>query len=108
MKRGATSLSVRVGMASRARRFRSGLRKKAGGVVAGCAPQKKAGALEAEAGCRAQVVNRHRDERDAHKQHVERALTDADFDAAKLAKITAETLKIRQEAERRAWGLDPS
>ncbi|CCD28679.1 conserved hypothetical protein [Candidatus Glomeribacter gigasporarum BEG34] len=82
--------------------------EKVAGVVAGCTPQKKAEALDAEAGCRAQVVNRHRDEWDAHKQHVERALTDADFDAAKLAKITAETLKIRQEAERRAWGLDPS
>ena len=26
-------------------------------------------------------------------------------DKAKLAKITAETLKIRQEAERKAWGI---
>jgi hypothetical protein len=28
-----------------------------------------------------------------------------DFDAAKLAKITAETIKIRQEGERKAWGI---
>ena len=33
------------------------------------------------------------------------AIEKNDFDKAKLAKITAETLKIRQEAERKAWGI---
>ena len=33
------------------------------------------------------------------------ALANKDFNAAKLAKITAETIKIRQEGERRAWGI---
>ena len=36
---------------------------------------------------------------------VDRAIEKNDFDKAKLAKITAETLKIRQEAERKAWGI---
>ena len=33
------------------------------------------------------------------------AIEKNEFDKAKLAKITAETLKIRQEAERKAWGI---
>ncbi len=32
-------------------------------------------------------------------------MTEQDADAVKLAKITAETLKIRQEGERKAWGI---
>ena len=80
--------------------------EKVAGVVAGCDPKKKAEAIDAEAARRAAVVQRHRDEWDGHKEIVDTALGTRDFDSAKLAKITAETLKIRQEAERKAWGID--
>ena len=80
--------------------------EKVAGVVAGCDPKKKAEALDAEASRRADVVQRHRDEWEEHKQIVDTAVGTRDFDAAKLAKITAETLKIRQEAERKAWSID--
>lgn len=80
--------------------------EKVAGVVAGCNPQKKAEALDAEASRRADVVQRHRDEWEEHKQIVDKAVGARDFEAAKLAKITAETLKIRQEAERKAWSID--
>lgn len=35
----------------------------------------------------------------------ERGERQGSFDKAKLAKITAETIKIRQEGERKAWGI---
>lgn len=80
--------------------------EKVAGVVAGCNPKKKAEALDAEAARRADVVQRHRDEWEEHKQLVDTAVGKRDFESAKLAKITAETLKIRQEAERKAWSID--
>ena len=80
--------------------------EKVAGVVAGCDPKKKAEAIDVEAAKRADVVQRHRDEWEEHKQIVDKAVGARDFDAAKLAKITAETLKIRQEAERKAWSID--
>ena len=80
--------------------------EKVAGVVAGCDPKKKAIAIDAEASRRADVTNRHRDEWDEHKSLVDEAIGLKDFEIAKLAKITAETLKIRQEGERKAWGLD--
>lgn len=80
--------------------------EKVAGVVAGCNPQKKAEALDVEASRRADVIQRHRDEWEEHKGLVDSAIGAQDFDAAKLAKITAETLKIRQEAERKAWNID--
>lgn len=80
--------------------------EKVAGVVAACDPKKKADAIDAEASRRADVVGRHRDEWDEHKSLVDTAIGTKDFETAKLAKITAETLKIRQEGERKAWGLD--
>ena len=80
--------------------------EKVAGVVAGCNPKKKAEALDAEASRKADVVQRHRDEWEEHKQIVDKAVWARDFETAKLAKITAETLKIRQEAERKAWNID--
>jgi hypothetical protein len=80
--------------------------EKVAGVVAGSSPQKKAEAIDAEAMRRADVNNRHRDEWDEHKTLMDTAIGTKDFESAKLAKITAETLKIRQEGERKAWGLD--
>lgn len=49
---------------------------------------------------------RHRQEwLDIH-DILQEAIAQADVDKAKLAKLLAETLKIRQEGERRAWGID--
>ena len=82
--------------------------EKVAGVVAGCTPKKKAEAIDAEAARRADVIQRHRDEWEEHKGIVDKAVGALDFESAKLAKITAETLKIRQEAERKAWNIDIS
>ncbi len=79
---------------------------KIAGVVAGCDPQKKALALEKAASAKADVIQRHKAEWDRHQKIIDEAVENNDFEQAKLAKITAETIKIRQEAERRAWGID--
>lgn len=78
---------------------------KVAGVVAGCNPQKKAEALDRAADAKAAVMRRHKEEWKRHQALIDEALGAGDFDKAKLAKITAETLKIRQEGERRAWGI---
>lgn len=78
---------------------------KVAGIVAGCDSKKKAEALDRAADAKAAVIRRHQSEWDEHMRLMREALETKDFDVAKLAKITAETLKIRQEAERRAWGI---
>lgn len=78
---------------------------KVAGVVAGCDPKKKAAALDRAADARAAVIMRHKEEWEQHQQLIRKAVENSDFDTAKLAKITAETIKIRQEGERRAWGI---
>lgn len=78
---------------------------KVAGVVAGCDPKKKAQALDAAADRKAAVIARHKQEWEDHARWVQQALDAGDFEAAKLAKITAETIKIRQEGERKAWGI---
>lgn len=80
--------------------------EKVAGVVAGCNPKKKAQALAQEADRRRAVVARHKEEWDRHQSLIDEAVTKGDFEKAKLAKITAETIKIRQEGERKAWGLE--
>jgi len=80
--------------------------EKVTGIVTACDPKKKAEALDAAASRRADVEIRHQIEWEEHKSLVDQAIAAQDFDAAKLAKITAETLKIRQEGERKAWRLD--
>ena len=78
---------------------------KVAGIVAGCDPKKKAEALNRAADAVAAVMIRHKAEWERHQSLIDEALEAGDFDKAKLAKITAETLKIRQEGERRAWGI---
>ena len=78
---------------------------KVAGVVAGCNPQKKAEAIDRAAEQKAAVIRRHKEEWDRHKAIMDAALADGDFDRAKLAKITAETINIRQAGERKAWGI---
>ncbi len=55
---------------------------------------------------RAAVLERHRVETNAPRQMVYSALKANDTERGKLAKIAAETLKILQECERKAWGFD--
>lgn len=55
---------------------------------------------------RAQVLERHRKEWSISRVLVSEAVKARSFDKAKLAKITSETLKIVQDAERKAWGID--
>ena len=78
---------------------------KVAGVVAGCNPQKKAAALARAAEAKAAVITRPLREWDRHQALIDEALSEGSFDTAKLAKITAETIKIRQEGERKAWGI---
>lgn len=82
--------------------------EKVAGVVAGATSEKKAEAMAAEAERRMAVVDRHRREWDEHQQLIQDAIANGDFEAAKLAKITAETVRIRQDGERKAWSLDDS
>lgn len=55
---------------------------------------------------RAQVLERHRKEWNVPRALVNEAVKARSFDKAKLAKITSETLKIVQDGERKAWGID--
>ncbi len=81
--------------------------EKVAGIVAGSDPQKKAEAIDAEAERRAAKVHQHQEEWEANKAVSDEAILKRDFELAKLAKITAETIKIRQDGERKAFGLDP-
>jgi hypothetical protein len=77
-----------------------------------CDPQKKAAAIDAAASKVAGVVERHQREWDRIGQLQDEALADrhedpeGSFVKAKLAKISAETLAIKQTGERKAHGLD--
>lgn len=79
---------------------------KVAGVVAGCNLEKKAEALAVAAEAKAAIMQKQRQQWIDHQKIVDAALAECDFEQAKLAKITAETLAIRQKAERAAWGLD--
>jgi hypothetical protein len=78
---------------------------KVNGLVNTVDPKKKAEALSRAAEAKAAVILRHQEEWTKHQQLISSAIEAGDFDAAKLAKITAETIKIRQEGERKAWGI---
>ena len=79
---------------------------KVAGIVAGCNPQKKAEAMDKAADAKAAVIIRHKTEWNEHNKLIRDAIADEDFEKAKMAKITAETIRIRQEGERRAWGIN--
>ncbi|RMD61671.1 hypothetical protein D6833_07930 [Candidatus Parcubacteria bacterium] len=55
---------------------------------------------------RARLLERHRKEWDGVRQRVYEALRNDDFEKAKLGKISAESIRIIQDGERKAWGLD--
>ncbi|CDH46958.1 hypothetical protein [Candidatus Contendibacter odensensis] len=72
---------------------------------------KRAAAIAEEAAKKATVLARHRNEWNAVRKLAYEAIQDGkhDFEKAKLAKITSETLQIVQHNERKAWGLnDPA
>lgn len=78
---------------------------KVDGLVDTVNPKKKAEAVNQAADRKAAILQKHRDAWPAIKKLNARALEEQDFDAAKLAKISAETEKIIQEGERKAWGI---
>lgn len=91
--------------------------EKVSGIVSGANSKKRAEAIDAEADRRAAVIERHRDEwpkvremlNVGHKAHKEAKNVEdkrVAFEDLKAAKITSETLKIVQDGERKAWGLD--
>ncbi|MCH5277748.1 MAG: hypothetical protein J1E80_07945 [Desulfovibrionaceae bacterium] len=79
--------------------------EKVNGTVNTVDPKKRAEAVDRAADALKAVMLRHKEEWERHRVLMDEALAAGDFDRAKLAKITAETLKIRQEGERRAWGI---
>lgn len=79
---------------------------KLNGVANPVSPEKKAEALSAAADRKMAVIVRHQDEWRRHQAIIDEALANNDFERAKLAKITAETIRIRQDGERRAWGIE--
>lgn len=62
--------------------------------------------VELAVNMRATILGRHREELEGSRKIVYEAIQKKNFDMAKLGKITAETLVIVQNAERKAWGLD--
>lgn len=77
--------------------------EKVAGVVAGSNPVKKAIALAKEADKRVEVVMRHRQDWDTLREF---AAAVTDFEGDRRLKLKAEALKILQEGERKAWGLE--
>ena len=73
------------------------------GLVAG-SRQKRETAIEHAAETAAAVLQRQRNDWEAHRQR--HGHLPEGFEEAKLAKITAEMLILRQKGERAAWGLD--
>lgn len=74
-------------------------------------PQAPSPRLEAEANeraseLRAQVALRHRKEWGIPRSLLNEAIKARDLERAKLSKLTAETLKLCQDGERKAWGMD--
>jgi hypothetical protein len=78
--------------------------EKVTGVVTDGDLKKRVASIEAAAEKGASVLRTHQAEWEAHRQRFGSA--PEDFELGKLAKISAEMLRIRQEGERRAWGLD--
>ena len=66
----------------------------------------KEASLEFAVDVRAQVLDRHRKEWSAPRKIAYEAVQKGDFERAKLAKITAETLTLIQSGECRAFGIN--
>jgi hypothetical protein len=68
--------------------------------------KKKAQAIDEAVEIRARVIEKHRSDWKEHRNQFDIADIARDFELGKSAKITAEMIKIRQEGERKAYGLD--
>lgn len=68
--------------------------------------KQKADAVEAAVEIRAKLLETHRADWKEHRDQFTIAEIASNFDLGKSAKITAEMIKIRQEGERKAYGLD--
>lgn len=66
----------------------------------------KSRAIEQQADAAAALILKHRRELEEHRQKFPLDLILRDFDAGKSCKISVEAMVIRQNAERRALGLD--
>lgn len=65
-------------------------------------PRKRLSVIEKE---RAEVLARHKNEWLRHRELLDEVMAGGDYEQARLVKTLAETLKIRQDGERRTWGL---
>ena len=79
-----------------------------GGITNGLTPLEKSAALDAAAAKLAAKIEQHKTEWDAPRKTAYEAFNERDPAKMRMAKNFAETLKVIQEGERRAWGLEPS
>jgi hypothetical protein len=80
--------------------------EKVHGIVYSVDPAKKAAALDAAAEKVVAKVEQHKTEWDAPRKNAYDAFESDDPAKMRMAKAFAETLKIIQDGERRAWGID--
>ena len=73
---------------------------------AGALPRTPTAVRDGGGGEEEAVLERHRDEWRRHRRLVDAVMESVDYDQARVVKLLAETLRLRQEGERRAWGLD--
>ena len=55
---------------------------------------------------RAQILTRHRQEWPAVRAQLYKAIKSTDYDQARTVKAAAEAMKVVQDGERKAWGID--
>lgn len=84
--------------------IRRKVNEKVNGISTAANPKKRAEAIDAAAARAAAVVERHQQDWEEHRARF--GAVPEHFEDGKLAKITAEMLRIRHDGERRAWGLD--
>ena len=78
---------------------------KVAGIVAPCDPQKKAEALSAAADRIVAIMQGQRERVEKLVRKWNEAVDSGSFEDAKLVKISAESLKLISEEERKAWGI---
>lgn len=84
--------------------IRQKVAEKVAGIVAGGDAKKTAELLDQAVEKGAEIVRRQQEDWETHRERF--GPVPADFEDGKLAKITAEMLKIRHDGERTAHGLD--
>ena len=79
---------------------------KVNGLVNTVDPKKKAEAVDAAAERRAAVIREQREVWTGFREEIRAALEGNDFDRLRRLKLASESLRIVQDAERKAWSLD--